>query len=93
MVQDHDELGTTQALLERLVHWRLPRMLELKQRVDAGERLTDPDLEFLKDVLEDAQSGQQFIVRHPELHELAGRLVLLYEDIVKKAVENESKAG
>lgn len=93
MVQDHDELGTTQALLDRLVHSRLPRTLELKQRVDAGARLTDPDLEFLKDLLEDAQNGQQFIARHPELHELAGRLALLYEDIVKKAVENESKAG
>lgn len=93
MVHDHDELGTTQALLDRLVHSRLPRTLELKQRIDAGARLTDPDLEFLKDLLEDAQRGQQFIARHPELHELAGRLALLYEDIVKKAVENESKAG
>ena len=35
--------------------------------------------------------SQQFISRHPELHDLAGRLVQLYEDIVKKAVENESK--
>ena len=92
-MSDPSDTGTTQALLDRLVHTRLPRTLELKQRVDAGQRLSDTDLEFLKDLLEDAQRGQQFIARHPELHELAGRLVQLYEEIVKKAVENESKAG
>ena len=91
MAQDPTDTGTSQALLDRLVHSRLPRTLELKQRVDAGDRLTDTDLEFLKDLLEDAQMSQQFIARHPELHDLGGRLVQLYEDIVKKAVENESK--
>ena len=52
MAQDPTDTGTSQALLDRLVHSRLPRTLELKQRVDAGDRLTDTDLEFLKDLLE-----------------------------------------
>jgi hypothetical protein len=29
------------------------------------------------------------VVRHPELHALGSRLVQLYEEIVRKATENE----
>lgn len=89
-MSDHtDDTGTIQALLDRLVKLRLPRMLDLKQRVDAGERLSDTEFDFLKRVLEDAQQSQGYVVRHPELHALGSQLVELYEHIVRKATENE----
>lgn len=81
--------GTIQALLDRLNHLRLPRALELKSRVDSGETLGNNDLEFLERVLEDAGNAHKLIQRHPELHDLATRLVSLYSEITAKALENE----
>lgn len=92
MSDQTDDTGTVQALLDRLVKQRLPRMLDLKQRVDAGERLSDTELDFLKRVLEDAHQSQGYVVRHPELHALGARLIELYEHVVHKAVENEKDA-
>lgn len=89
MAEDIDDTGTMQALLERLVQVSLPRAMAVKERVDAGECLTDADIAFLKTALEDAQDGQKFVARHAEFHDLGIRIVQLYEEIVRKATENE----
>lgn len=85
-----DDDATSKAMLDRL-NARLPRMLELQKRVDGGAPLEDTDLEFLKDMLEDANRGQHFVAQHPQLHSLAGQMVSLYAQIVQKAVENEGR--
>jgi len=93
MSRHTDDTATLQALLDRLVKYRLPRAMALKKRVDAGERMTDTDIAFMKQALEDAQDGQHFVARNPEFHALGGELVQLYEEIVEKATENEKKAA
>jgi hypothetical protein len=89
MADPTQDAGTVQALLDRLVKVLLPQTLEIKERIDAGQRLSDVDLGFLKRMLEEIQQGQSVIARHPELYALESRLVTLYEDVVRKAVENE----
>ena len=84
-----DDAATIQALLDRLLKFRLPRALAVKQRIDGGERLTDSDIAFLKSALEDAQNGKKFVARNPEVHALGAQIVQLYDDIVRRAVENE----
>lgn len=91
MTEDIDDTGAMQALLDRLLNFRLPRAMALKKRVDAGERLTDADIAFLKSALEDAQDGQKFVARNAEFHDLGIRIVLLYDEIVRKATENETR--
>jgi hypothetical protein len=81
--------GVVEVLLKRLEEQRLPRALELKDRVDRGDRLNDLDLRFLKDVLADTGSVEPLLARHPEYQELVGRLVNLYHGITEKALENE----
>ena len=92
MPEEHDD-AVLQTLLDRLLRFRLPRALAVKQRVDAGECLTDEDITFLKAALDDAKSGQQYVKRNPQFHELGARISQLYADIVNKALENEHERG
>ncbi|MEE4375956.1 MAG: hypothetical protein V2J55_00370 [Candidatus Competibacteraceae bacterium] len=76
-------------LIQRLQTQRLPRVLRLKERVDAGERLANADLAFLKEVFADANRVKSLIDRNPEYHDLAARVMRLYAEITTKALENE----
>jgi hypothetical protein len=89
MSDQTDDAGTIQALLERLVKFRLPRTVALKKRIDGGERLTDADIAFLKNALEDAHDALRFVARNPEFQVLGSQIIQLYDDIIRKATENE----
>ena len=91
MTSGQTDAATLQALLARLLEFRLPRLLAIKEHVDGGARLDDTQVAFLSDALEDANSGQQFVARNPEFHAVGAQIVQLYEDIVTKAVENEQR--
>jgi hypothetical protein len=92
MSNDTEETGMIEALLQRLNDFRLPRLLELKDRVDRGETLDEYDLEFLQRALEDAHSAIPLSDRHKELQPLAAKLTALYHEITSKALENEAKS-
>ncbi|MGO4221214.1 hypothetical protein AB4Y64_05090 [Lysobacter sp. TAF61] len=92
MSDQTDDTATIQALLDRLVHFRLPRAMAIKKRVDNGERLTDSDITFLKTALTDAQDGQKYVSRNPEFQGLGEQIASLYNEIVRKGIENEKNA-
>jgi hypothetical protein len=91
MSNDIEDTGMIEALLQRLNDFRLPRLLELKERVDRGETMSEYDIEFLEGVLADAHSAVPLSDRHKELQPLAAKMTALYHEITSKALENEAK--
>lgn len=87
-----NELGTIQAMLDRLNNERLPRVLEMKVRVDRGECLTEADISYFERIFADADHARTLVSHHHELDQLVSKLVALYGEVSQKALENEKKA-
>jgi len=92
MSASQKDAGTIQAMLQRLNNQRLPRALELKERVDRGERLQEGDIDFLQRVFADANEAQAYAEKYPEYRPLLTQLISLYSAITSKALENEQKS-
>lgn len=90
--QKTHDAGVAQTLLDRMSNQRLPRALEIKEQVDAGEPLSEFDLRFLEEVFADAQAILPLVDRHPEYQQLASRAIHLYKEILDKAMANEKKS-
>jgi hypothetical protein len=89
MEHTEDEKGTAQVLLTRLVDQRLPRLLDMKERVDRGEQLGEFDIEYLEIALREAQHNQHHADRFPEYAGIVAKIASLYEHITSKALENQ----
>ena len=83
------EEGVVEALIERFEQWRLPRALDIKAKVDRGEKLDDFDIGFLEEVLKDAEAIKPYVDRRPAYQTLYTRAIGLYQSITKKALDNE----
>ena len=92
MNESEEELGVIYSVIERFEKQRLPRLLELKKRVDNGEVLSESDIRFMYQVTLDAQRSKRLIDRHPEFHRFCSEVIHLYEEIAVKALDNEKKS-
>lgn len=91
MQKEQNDKGVLAALMQRFEHYRLPRALRLKDKVDAGEPLSDEDVEYLEKLLKNTQQIIPMIDRHPEYQSLATKAIGLYQHITEKGLENENK--
>ncbi|MBS0289609.1 MAG: hypothetical protein JSS07_06205 [Proteobacteria bacterium] len=77
------------ALFKRFAEHRLPRAMELKTKVFAGEILSAADMTFLDTVFKDAQYVLPYSDKYPEHRELLLKALQLYTDITEQGLENE----
>lgn len=93
MTSKPDDSGTINVLLERLNTQRLPRALRMREKVEKGEVLDDYDMLFLKKVFQDVRHTRSLVLNHPELHQLASKLIDLYAEITEKALQNQKRGS
>lgn len=91
MHDPHHEEGVIQALIDRFEKQRLPRLMELKDKADRGEQLSNEDITFLDMVIHDAQQSKPLMDKHPEYHSFCAHVIHLYETITEQALENEKE--
>ena len=85
--------GVLTAIVERMQEQRLPRALELREKVDRGETLEDFDIDFLEKVFDDCMKLKPLLDRHPEYQEAAARMMSLYHAITNQALANEQASS
>jgi hypothetical protein len=83
------EDGVSQAVIERFVEQRLPELMKLEQKVDAGESLDDGELDILERLVESTRDFGEFVGRYPQYEDLVARIASLYEGISSKALDIE----
>jgi len=89
MDQSEKDTGCIIALMERMVETDLPRARRLLERVNAGLRLRDTDIEFLKRMNEDSERNEGLVERNPAYQAVFTRSFELYTEIIRKGLENE----
>ena len=93
MVDKQAEAGVVQAIVTQLEQQTLPQALDIKRNVDAGETLSDLDTVFLDEALENLRRNGPYVENHPQWEPLYSRMVDLYDQITRKALENEQRGS
>ncbi len=86
------ELGVVQVVLDRFEKQRLPDLLKIRDKVDAGELMTDIDISILETAVGEAKGSIEFADKHPEYQTLIAEVNHLYKHITDKALENQVQA-
>ena len=90
---DLDETGLSQVVIERFIKYRLPMLLQIKQEMDEGRKLTLGELELMTRLVDRAHQINKFAHEYPEFKELIAKILNLIQEITEEAVDNELDEG
>jgi hypothetical protein len=88
--QEETDEGTIAALLKRSKR-RIPNLLAIKKRLEAGGTLGGVEITELERMIQGVNDTRALTERHPEYQELVAKMISLYGEITEMAVVNEEK--
>ena len=83
--------GVLSVVMERFEKHRLPRIMDIKDLVNNGDKLSQSDIKFLSEVFKDTKQYAHFVSTHHEFNNLFSRVTSLYDEIATKALSNENR--
>jgi hypothetical protein len=89
---DRGHQGTSQALIRRFVDHRLPQIMKIRDHVFAGKKLTDSELDIMSRIVKQARDFGTTAREFPEFQPLIAKTFELYEEIIAKALDNETQS-
>lgn len=84
-----EEEATLEALLQRFKDYRLPRAERMLDRVEAGQPLSDEDIQWLERVIADGHVAMPLVRAHHEYDRLLAGAMALFAKIIELGVANE----
>ena len=87
-----DKAGSMIAPIDNIAEQALPRLSEIKTKVDTGRELGEVDIRFMSQVTDYAQRSRLLIERLPEWQEFFIEVLRLHGEIIDRAIENVEKA-
>ena len=85
------ELCVIMMLLKRLEDDSIPMVLAMKKKVDAAERLTDAEVEYLERIIADAETFGigRLLDHHPDYSHLVGAFFSLCRQVIESDLRTE----
>lgn len=84
-----NELGIASSMIQDFYKNRLPRLFDIRARVNAGEVLSDFDIDYLNSTFRQSRGSSAFAETYPEYRKLVSQVLNLYNQITTVALENE----
>ena len=89
MSPDLRDVGTLAALTFRIERFRLPRILQLREKVISGKTLSSADLHYISTSLDRTRQVLPLVDRHPKYQVFVARMLSQYIEVVSTGLENE----
>ena len=88
MEQKDKEEGVVQVSVQHFEQQVLPRVVEIKQKLDDGDTMNEFDIEVVTEALQDAHNFLPHLEEHPEYKALFSQIVHYYKLITDEALDN-----
>ncbi|OOY46079.1 hypothetical protein BOV92_03765 [Solemya velum gill symbiont] len=88
---ESNNIGVLTVLVTQFRRSRLPRLLEIKESVIHGNKISEEDIEFLNNVISDANHAIPTVNGVPEPHSFCSHVTHLIQTITERALINEEK--
>ena len=86
--KQHDT-GIIIVLLQDFEQQRLPRIIAMEQRLDNGDNLSEFEIDYLSEALQDTRKILPYLDRHQEYRPLLAKVMHYYKEITNTALSNE----